>query len=298
MPRVIEPGEVGRVGQLGSGDVLAALALVTRGTVFDLDVGRFVGMPQWDGHPTFLLTSFRTPHGSRHDGDLAILDPSQNTDDLRFQTELMVTGMHIGTHLDALNHVACGTDGDRFYGGYGPDDVGDYGPQRADAASIPPIIVRAAVFDMAALIEVDRLPAGARISIDDLKRAESEQGAVPQGGALLLRTGLMSTWPNKSEFAAAAGAGIDTEAAEWLAEERGVVLVGSDTPTVEQVPSANLSNPHPVHDLFLRRLGIHLLENLWLEELVARRERSVTLVCLPLKIEGATASMVRPVALV
>jgi kynurenine formamidase len=245
-----------------------------------------------------MLTSFRTPQGSRHDGDIALLDAAGNADDLRLHTELMVTGMHLGTHLDALNHVACGHDNDRFYGGYGSADVGDFGPQRADAASIPPIIVRAAVLDIAALHGLDRLPAGAAITVEDLQRAEAAQAPVPQGGAVLLRTGLMTTWPDRHAFAAAAGAGIDAESAAWLAEERGVVLAGSDTPTVEQVPSAVPTNPHPVHDLFLRRLGIHLLENVWLEEVAGAGAHSVTLVCLPLKVEGATASMVRPVALV
>jgi kynurenine formamidase len=298
MPRTVDPDEVGRVGQLGPQDVLAALGAVTAGRVFDLDAGRFVGMPLWEGHPDFLLTSYRTPQGSRRDGDIGLLDAERNADDLRFNTELMVTGMHTGTHLDALNHVACGLDGDRFYGGYGPADVGDFGPQRADAASIPPIIVRATVLDLPALHGVDRLPPGSPVTVADLRRAEAAQAPVPHGGAVLLRTGLMTTWPDRQAFAAASGAGIDAESARWLAEERGVVLAGSDTPTVEQVPSTVPTNPHPVHDLFLRRLGIHLLENLWLEDVAAAGVHQVTLVCLPLKVAGATASMVRPIALV
>ena len=297
MPREVEPAEVGRVGGLGPADVLDALRAVRDGTVFDLDAGRFVGMPQWDGHPTFTLTNYRTPKGSRHDRDISLLETG-NAADFRLHTELMVTGMHIGTHLDALNHAACGTHGDSFFGGYGPADVGDWGPQRADAASIPPIIVRTAVLDMARAAGVEQLAPGTAITRADLERAEQEQGPVPHGGALLIRTGLMRAWPDPAQFAAAAGAGIDTEAAQWLADTRGVVLVGSDTPTVEQVPSSDPAHPHPVHDLFLRQLGIHLLENLWLEDLAAAGHAAATLVCLPLKVEGATASMVRPVALV
>jgi kynurenine formamidase len=298
MPRKVLDAEVGRVARLGPDVVLAALREVTSGQVFDLDAGRFVGMPQWDGHPVFSLTSFRTPHGSRHDGDIDLLNPSRNKVDLRFHTELMITGMHIGTHIDALNHVASGTQGDRFFGGFGPEDVGDFGPQRADAASIPPIIVRAAVLDIASLHRLERLPAGSAISVADLLRAEAEQARIPNGGAVLLRTGLMKTWPDSAAFAAAEGAGIDLDAALWLARERNVVLVGADTPTVEQVPSTDHTNPHPVHDLLLRQVGIHLLENAWLEDLALRHEHSVTLVVLPLKVEGATASMVRPIALI
>lgn len=298
MPRKILDAEIGRVGRLGPDEVLAALREVRSGQVFDLDAGRFVGMPQWQEHPLFSLTSFRTPGGSRHDGDIELLDPARNMTDVRFHTELMITGMHIGTHIDALNHVALGAEGDRFFGGFGPEDVGDFGPQRADAASIPPIVARAAVLDIAASHGLDRLPPGSAISVADLVRAEAEQARIPTGGAVLLRTGLMQTWPDKVAFADAEGAGIDLQAASWLARERNIVLVGADTPTVEQVPSTDHTNPHPVHDLLLRQLGIHLLENAWLEDLAAQHEHSVTLVVLPLKVEGATASMVRPIALV
>jgi len=298
VPREVDPAEVGRVGRLGSSDVLEALRSVSRGEVFDLDAGRFVGMPQWESHPTFMLTSFRTPQGTRRDRDVALLDPSQNSADFRLHTELMITGMHIGTHIDALNHAACGLEGDTFFAGYGPDDVGDFGPQRADAASIPPIFTRAVMLDIASGQGVERLPAGTAITIADLQRAEAAHGVIPQGGAVLLRTGLMTTWPDRESFGAAAGAGIDVAAARWLADERDVVLVGSDTPTVEQVPSADPNHPHPVHDLLLRRHGVHLLENLWLEDLAVHGEHRVTLVVLALKVEGATASMVRPVALV
>jgi kynurenine formamidase len=298
MPREVLDAEVGRVGRLRREDVVAALGAVKSGQIFDLDAGRFVGMPQWDGHPLFTLTSFRTPQGSRHDGDIELLNPVRNTSDVRFHTELMMTGMHIGTHIDALNHIASGSHGDEFFGGFGPESVGDFGPQRADAASIPPIIVRAAFLDIANSRGVDRMPAGEEISVEDLLRAEAEQAKIPHGGAVLLRTGLMKTWPNKEDFAAGAGAGIGAAAASWLAAERGIVLVGADTPTVEQVPSADKDNPHPVHDLLLRQLGIHLLENAWLEDLASQHQHAVTLVVLPLKVEGATASMVRPIALV
>jgi len=46
------------------------------------------------------------------------------------------------------------------------------------------------------------------------------------------------------------------------------------------------------------RSGIHILEHLYLEELARDSVREFTLVCLPLKIMGATGSPVRPIALV
>lgn len=285
---------VGRVGAVTASDVLSTLALVRTGDVYDLDTGRFNGMPQWSGHPSFLITSFRTPWGSRVDADIPLLE-ADNDVDLRFHTEVMVTGMHAGTHIDALNHVACGAHGDTTYGGHGPEVVGDAGPLAGDAASIPPIVLPCAVVDVPRLRGVAQLPSSDLVSVDDLLAWEDAHGPLPRRGAILIRTGLMRSWPDPVRFERDSGAGIDREGARWLAEEREAYLVGSDTPTVEVVPSREPGNPHPVHDHLLRQQGVHLLENCWLEDLAAAGTVSGVLVCLPLKVRGATGSMVRPI---
>jgi kynurenine formamidase len=286
----------GRVAAITPQDVVSALGLVRTGTIFDLDAGRFNGMPQWSGHPAFLITSFRTPWGSRIDGDIPLLEGGNGVD-LRFHTELMVTGMHIGTHIDALNHVACGTQGDTTFGGYGPSAVGDAGPLQGDAASIPPIVLPCAIIDVPQVRGVSQLAAGDVVRVDDLLASEELHGPIPRRGAVLIRTGLMRSWPDPVAFDRDSGAGIDRETARWLAEERGACLVGSDTPTVEVVPSQEPENPHPVHDYLLRQEGIHLLENCWLEDLARDATHMGVLVCLPLKVRGATGSMVRPIVL-
>jgi kynurenine formamidase len=292
------PEDVGRVGNITDADVKGSLTSIRSGKIFDLDAGRFMGVPQWDGHPKFMITSYLTPAGTRVDNNIPLLNPATNEVDLRFYTELIVTGMHIGTHIDALNHVTCGSFGDQTFGGFGPEVVGTAGPLKADASTIPPIIVDCTFLDFPRMKQVSRLEAGEPIGVEDLLQAESEQRVVPQGGALIFRTGLMKTWPDSSKFAAASGAGITIEAARWLAEEREVVLVGSDTPTVEVVPSTVKGNPHPVHDYLLRQQGIHLLENLWLEDIANSKESHGVLICLALKITGATGSMVRPILVV
>jgi kynurenine formamidase len=228
--------DVGRVGNISPQDVKRSLTSLKTGKIFDLDAGRFMGIPQWDGHPKFMITSYLSPAGSRVDNNIALLDPASNEVDLRFYTELIVTGMHIGTHIDALNHVTCGSHGDQTFGGFGSEVVGIAGPYKADASTIPPIIIDCAFLDIARMKNVAKLAAGESIGIDDLLRAENEQGPIPFGGAVMIRTGLMSAWPDAENFAASSGAGITIEAATWLANERGVVLVGSDTPTVEVVP--------------------------------------------------------------
>lgn len=52
-----------------------------------------------------------------------------------------------------------------------------------------------------------------------------------------------------------------------------------------------------MHALLLVDNGIHIIENLDLEELAAAGARSVTFVALPLPIAGATGSPLRPLAI-
>jgi kynurenine formamidase len=295
--RKVEKREVGLVGRLGPRDVLAALALVNEGRIFDLDPGRFPGMPEWGGHPPFMLTTYRTPKGMGMQGDLDVLDPAENSAGFRFVSELMITSMHAGAHLDALCHVA--RKGEGWYGGYQPGDVlGDFGAMRADAASIPPIIVRGVLLDVARARGERCLTPGDAIGADELASLVRDQRLeMPRGCAVLIRTGAMSRWSDRDNYDEVAGAGIDTSAAEWLLEEVEPVLIGADTPAVEQQPSAVDGHPQPVHDLLLREKGVHLLEMAYLEELASACRHEFAFVCLPLKVSGATASMVRPIAL-
>jgi kynurenine formamidase len=87
--------------------------------------------------------------------------------------------------------------------------------------------------------------------------------------------------------------GVGLEAAIWLAD-RGIVALGADTAGTEPLPLVDVTRT--VHAALLVERGIYLIENLWLEELAARECYESLFVCLPLRLRGATASWVRPVA--
>jgi kynurenine formamidase len=135
---------------------------------------------------------------------------------------------------------------------------------------------------------------GADALRDALSRERVELGA---GDVALIRTGYLSGWPNGDFIAAHEKAGIDRDAALWLAEQ-GVVAVGADTEALEVLPSTVPGNPHPVHLALLNERGIFIIEMVDCEELARDRAYEFCFVCLPLAIRGATGSMVRPVALV
>ena len=117
---------------------------------------------------------------------------------------------------------------------------------------------------------------------------------------MAIRTGYMGLWPDAEAMAAHKTPGPDISAGRWLLE-RGVVATGTDTETYEVQPAPDPGpegNPQPVHTLLLIQNGIYLMESLDLEELARQRVYEFLFVALPLKIRGATGSMVDPVAVV
>jgi kynurenine formamidase len=116
----------------------------------------------------------------------------------------------------------------------------------------------------------------------------------------LVRTGYMRHWPDAERMAEHRGPGPDESAARLLAE-RGVIATGSDTETFEVQPAPDPgepANPQPVHTLLLIERGIYIMESLDLEGLAKSGAREFLFVALPLKIRGATGSMIDPVAVV
>jgi kynurenine formamidase len=74
------------------------------------------------------------------------------------------------------------------------------------------------------------------------------------------------------------------------------MLLGADNWPVEVSPNPDKQLSLPVHQVALVVNGIHLLENLKLDELAQKGISEFALVMQPLKIQGGTGSTVSPVA--
>lgn len=289
--------EVGVVGQISEPTVLNALNLARTGRVYDLDSKRWHHMPVAPEHPSFEILSYRTPLGLKNQGDVKWLT-KDNEANLSVLSDIVIGGTHTGTHLDALSHVCCGPN-EEWFGGYNAKQhIGDFGPLKSDASTIPPIITRGILIDIAGFQEVRALPSGYTITFDDIEGAIAKQGIeINRYDAVMIRTGYMSLWPDIDKSKAHAGAGIGLDTALILAE-LGIALAGSDTEGFERHPSADPKNPLPVHTEFLVKRGIHIMELVNLESLAEDRVYEFCFICLPLPICGATGSMARPIALV
>ena len=68
-------------------------------------------------------------------------------------------------------------------------------------------------------------------------------------------------------------------------------------PPVEVNPNPDPQISLPTHQIMLVINGIHLLENMKLDELAAKRVYEFAFIIEPLKIQGATGSTVAPIAI-
>jgi len=256
------------------------LDLVSSRRVYDLAQPYFVGMPHHPSHPPFLFGLVKK-HGD-------FVGPAGNSS----ASDALALGSHVGTHIDALCHFSCGG---KLHAGEDAAAVQSYqdGVGRHSIDTVAPILRRGVLLDIAAVEGAAALPRDFEVTPGALERAAGEQEVeIRRGDVVLLRTGWAKYFSDAPKFVDEVhGPGPARPGAEWLSA-RGIYAAGSDTVAFEKVPDAGM----PVHVHLLVEQGIHIIECLNLEELAAARVYEFLFVALPLKITGATASPVRPVA--
>ncbi len=219
---------------------------------------------------------------------------------LGYMSEVISGTAHSGAHIDALAHMTLGEEGRWFGGGNAAEHLGDFGPLVGDAAKLPSFFTRGILLDAAGWLGVEVLAKGHALSGADLAAIAEFQGVqIQPWDIVLIRTGYLSLWPDAKAMAAHLTPGPDITAAKWLSERR-VIATGTDTETYEVQPApepGTPSNPQPVHTHLLIEKGIYLFESLYLEELAAAHLYEFLFVALPLKIQGATGSMIDPLAI-
>jgi len=284
-----------------AGDAIVdAAKLVRRGRAYSLAASRFPGMPLFPGHPPFQVLTYRTPHGLRSSGD-NLWSPVANDVNLGCITEVVSGTTHSGAHIDALGHITIGHNDHWFGGATAAQHLGDFGPMSGDATELPAIFARGILLDVAGRREVACLDAAEPISASELAATAAAEGLeVRPGDVVLVRTGYMSLWPDTEAMARHKTPGPDLSAAEWLIDHQ-VVAAGSDTETFEVQPTPDPgtpSNPQPVHVRLLIDEGVYIIESLDLEAIARDAVKEFLFVALPLKIQGATGSMIDPLAVV
>jgi kynurenine formamidase len=291
--------EVGPIRDIPAAAVVEAARLVQRGRWYSLATSRFPGMPLFPGHPPFQVLNYRTPPGIRAESAQPWGPP--NDVGLGYMAEYVMATSHSGAHVDALGHMTVGDDNHWYGGGNTAEHLTDKGPSVGDAEKLPPFFTRGVLLDAPGFRGLEALPAGSPVDAAEMAAiAEWEGVEVRPWDVVLVRTGYLAYWPDGDKMAAHKTAGPDLSAAEWLLE-RGVVATGTDTETYEVQPAPDRgtpANPQPVHTRLLIENGVYLMESIYLEEIAHDQVYEFLFVALPVKIRGATGSMVDPLAVV
>jgi len=286
--------EIGRLNLITEQSRSEILSRISGGRSYDLSVEYFIGMPSWQGagDPHYRIWMTHTPGGTVVDDPLGVGQTMNERVSYTGSAVSMYT--HTGTHIDSLNHF--GLDGKIWNGFSAADHLGDRGWQVAGAENIPPIIARGVLIDVATAKGVDMLADGYRVTRDDLINALGQQGVeLHEGDVVLIRTGWMKLYEDASAFMANAP-GLGMAAAKFLVEENGAMIVGADNLSFEAFPSEVDGNYVPIHTYLLAQHGVPILELVNLEGLAEDRVYEFAFVGASLKLRGADAAPIRPIA--
>ena len=284
--------EIGRLNLMTPASQQAILTRISGGKSYDLSVEYFIGMPSWQaaGDPHYRIWMTHTPDGTVIDDPLG-LGVAMN-EHVGYTGAAISLYTHMGTHIDALNHF--GLNGEIWNGFRAEEHLGDRGWTVAGAENIPPIIARGVLIDVARAKGVNMLPAGYRVTRDDLVDALDRQGE--QGDVVLIRTGRMQDYEDATSYMTNPP-GMGMAAARFLVEESGAMIVGADNLSFEAFPSEVENNYVPVHSYLLAKQGTPIMELVYLEALSRDRVYEFAFIGGSLKLRGSDAAPIRPIAL-
>src|SRR5438477_12762303 len=201
----------------------------------------------------------------------------------------------VGTQFDGFAHQSIEYS---HYNCFKTDEISSRtGFTKLGIEKVGTLMTRGVLIDVAALKGVDMLGDTYEITPADLQQALQRQNLTLQpGDAVLIHTGWGRLFAKDNARFMKSCPGIGVAAAEWLAKQD-PLLVGSDNWPVEVAPNPDKDLSLPVHQIFLVVNGIHILENLKLDELVAKRVYEFAFTMQPLKIYGASGSSVAAAAI-
>lgn len=286
--------QAGALNEITPDKVVAASGLVRQGRIYDLAHVLHQDIPAFAGRTfrQYLTTNAHLVNRRRSDAGTAGLGDNN----VNWIVEQITATQQMGTHLDALNHLQ---DGDRMYNGFRLADVAEeYGTNRLGVETLPQIVTRGLLLDIATIRGVDWLEPGEVIRPSDARAALTLEGlTVRPGDAVFFHTGWGRLWGRDNDRYAAGEPGPGMALANWLVDQR-VALTGCDTWSFGPYPPEDPARPFVVPQLLNTRHGVVVVENLRLEDLARARVHEFLLVISHAKLRGATGAWVAPLAII
>src|SRR4051794_24459662 len=159
--------EAGALNEITPAAVVDAVRLVRRGQIHDLAHVLHADVPAFPGRTfrQYLTTNYH--HINRRVPGAGPAGLGRNN--VNWVVEQITATQQMGTHLDALNHLQVG---DRTYNGHRLADIAeDHGTNRLGVDTLPQIVTRGLLLDIAAVRGVDRLEPGDVVGVADAEAA-------------------------------------------------------------------------------------------------------------------------------
>ncbi|HWN53060.1 MAG TPA: cyclase family protein [Xanthobacteraceae bacterium] len=274
--------ERGAANHMKPQTVLNAVKLIKTGEVIELSYPLNAQMP--------------LAAGRVYDMQVKRTAPSDLANKRYGNEELIIAEMgQVGTQFDGFAHQ---THNNVHYNCFKTEDiVTRNGFTKLGIEKVGMLMTRGVLIDVAGYKGVPMLGDAYEITAEDLESAIKKQNLTFQpGDAIIIHTGWGKLWNTDPARYGKGNPGIGVKAAEFLIA-KDPILLGADTAPVEVNPNPDKLISLPLHQIALVVYGVHLLENLKLDELAAKNVSEFAFVMQPLKLQGATGSTVAPAAL-
>jgi len=162
--------------------------------------------------------------------------------------------------------------------------------------TIPPIVTRGLLLDMAALVNKEQLEAGDVFNRAEIEAALDRQNlTLKRGDVVLFHTGWLKMAAQDPGKFISTQPGLGKEGATYLAEA-GVVAIGADTAALETLPAETPEEGFPVHGILLVDHGVYILETINTHDLARDEAYEFLFVLGQPRIKGSVQAIINPVA--
>jgi len=208
---------------------------------------------------------------------------------------------HNVTHIDSLSHFFW--DGKTYNGR--PSKVVSTSQGATELDVLPArsgIITRGILVDVPLLRGIEYVERGDGVTMEDIKKFETETGiSIEKGDVLLMRTGQLGRRKieGPKDVYVEGSAGPSPELLP-LMHEKQISVMGSDTGNdIQPNPYKKFANP--VHQVGIVGMGLWVLDNVWLDDVaemcIKKNKWEFAFSILPLPLKSVTGSPANPVAI-
>ena len=281
--------QVGNANYITPQSVMQAVKLVKKGETHPLGITVYPGMPAFPPR----TTAMQIVAPGQHNGCSMARDFGW---DITYLDDLAQLWFGTGPQIDGLGRL--GETGVYYNCNQAKEFMHITGLKKLGTHSIPPLVARGVLIDMARHFGVATMNAGDVIDTADIKAAAQAQGVeFRQGDIILFHTGWTDAKLAQEPRTWVSGEpGLSNAAAVYLAGFN-PVAVGADTWGVEAVPPKKGDKMFYGHVTFLKENGIYILETMNTGRLAKERVHEFLFVLGQARVRGAVQMIINLVAM-